>query len=768
MTQQTPIRRREDPRLLKGEGHYAGDRLPEGCAQMVFLRAPHAHADLVRLDTGAARAMPGVLAVLTAADLEAAGLRGMAGGFGTGRADGSPAPDTPRPVLVKDRVRALGEAVAAVVAETAAQAQDAAEAIEADYEVRPVVTAANALAADAPLVWDNAPGNVAFDWSAGDASATEAALQAGAHVTRQELSVSRVTAAPLETRVMLAVPGENGALTVRASHQAPFGLKGGLEGAGFDGPLRVEIGDVGGSFGMKGGLQLEAVPLALAARQLGRPVLWEGSRSDAFLSDDQAREQRAVVELGFDKDHRITALRVRVDANVGAWITGKAGWSISNIGGVAGVYDIPAIRAEVRGVLTNTPLQAAYRGAGRPEATYLVERALDVAAAELGLSPLDLRRRNLIPAEAMPYDTALLFNYDCGDFAANMDQAEALADVAGFEARRREAEARGKLRGLGVANCIEVAGGPYSKVNPDQAGADLMADGTLRLRPGSMSVGQGFETVFPRMVADRLGVDPGQVVHAQGDTDLLDWGKGNGGSGQLCVGGGAVHAVTEALRAALIERAAERFGATAAEVTLEDGLLRAGNETLTLAELAAEMEPDAEGAVLRCKETFRPEAPTYPNATHICEVEVDPETGEVELIAYSAVEDIGTVIAPQLARGQLHGGIVQGIGQALGEEIVLDDSGELLTGSFMDYQMPRASDLPMFRLDFNPVPTKMNPLGAKGVGEAGTVGGLSAMANAVNAALATRGVRHLDMPTTPLRVWQALREAGQGANRGGT
>ena len=512
---------------------------------------------------------------------------------------------------------------------------------------------------------------------------------------------------------------------------------------------------------MKMGAAPEAVVVVYAARSLQRPVLWESSRNEAFQADEHARELEATSEIGFDEMNRTIGLKVRVNANLGAYVDAKSGWSVGNIGGIAGVYDIPAIRAEVYGILTHTSPTAAYRGAGRPEATYIIERLLDVAALELGVSPFELRRRNLIPPSAMPYRTALVFAYDCGEFEGNMDTAEDLADVAGFEARRTEAARRGKLRGIGVCNCIEVAGGPVGVLAPDIARVSLLTNGHLRVQSGSMSVGQGHETAFTQIIADQFGVPAEMVEYHQGETDVLPFGRGNGGSIALCVGGTAVAQAAHKLAGTLTEAAAKLLEAPPGTVTLSDGIFRSrdANRTLTLAEVAAAITPVSDDVAADDEGTFRPPEVTFPNGTHVCEVEIDPDTGMVEIVSYTAVEDIGRVLHPMLAEGQIQGGVAQGIGQAIGEKIVYDEAGQLLTGSFMDYQMPRASDLPNYTLRFREVPTKVNPLGAKGVGEAGTVGALSAAMNAINDALAPLGIRHFDMPATPACVWRAIQAA---------
>jgi len=758
-------KRREDARFVTGLGRYTGDIRPDGLLHVAFVRSPYAHARIMRIGTCAAAVAEGVAAVITGADLLAAGLKPIPGGFRVSRPDGSQAPTTDRPALAADRARYLGEAVAAVVAATPELAMTAAELVEIEFDPEPNATFPDAVKPGAPAVWDEAADNVAFRWQGGDAEATEAALTNSAHVTSLTMSISRVAANPIEARAVLACPSSDGRLVIHASHQSPFTLRDGLAAAGFPKEsITVRVGDVGGSFGMKAGVAPEDIVVAYAARLLQRPVIWESTRSEAFLADEHGRGIVARGEIGFDATNRILGLRVRVEANLGAYVSAKSGWTIGNIGGIAGVYDIPAIRAEVYGVLTHLSPSAAYRGAGRPEATYIIERLLDVAARELGTCPFKLRRRNLIPPSAMPYKTALTFSYDCGEFEANMEAAEALADLAGFPARRDEAARRGRLRGLGVANGIEVAGGPLQVLAPDVARAQLLTDGRLRVHTGSMSVGQGHETTFPQIVADLFGVPSDRVDYRQGDTDTLAFGRGNGGSSALCVGGSAVSEAATTLAKALSEIAARQLDVSPETVRLSDGLFRSreANRTLTLADVARAAEPVAEGVAAERESTFKPPRETYPNGTHICEVEIDPESGAVEIVAYSAVEDIGRVLHPMLAEGQIQGGVAQGAGQALGEELAYDESGQLMTGSFMDYPMPRAGDLPIFSLAFREVLTSANPLGAKGVGEAGTVGALSAVMNAINDALAQGGVRSFDMPATPSRVWRALAEARKG------
>jgi aerobic carbon-monoxide dehydrogenase large subunit len=763
------IRRREDLRLLTGQGNYAADAAPAGMAVAIFLRSPHAHARITHIDAAPARTVPGVIAAYTAADLT--DVTPIPGGIGFPRPDGSPAPKTDRPLLATDRVRFVGEPVALVIAESRAAGLEAIEAITVDYASLSVVTEPEAaMKTGAPAVWDDVPDNIGFLWKRGDADGAETALTGSAHVTTLDFTVSRVTANSMEPRGAWATVAADGRIEVHASHQSPFALRNGMASGNFQvkpTDIRVIPGDVGGSFGMKSGVHLESVLVAWAARRLNRPVRWISDRTEGFLTDEQAREMRITASLGLDADGKFTALKLRWDVNLGAYVSGRSGWGVGNIGGIAGVYHIPFIAAQVCGVLTHTVPTAAYRGAGRPEATYAIERLIDVAARELNISPYELRRRNLIPPEAMPYKTALTFTYDCGEFEGNMQEATALAEFDTFEQRRDAAAKQGKLRGIGLCNCIEVAGGPFLRPAKDLATVRLAEDGTLILRSGSMSVGQGLETTMTQLVADQFGVNPEQVRWEGGDTDLLPSGKGNGGSGALCIGGSAVSLAVDKVIEKARKIAAELLEAAVVDVELTSGrfTIAGTDRSVSLVDVARaahdpnHIPPGEEGGLVESGE-FTPTAVTFPNGTHICEVEIDPETGVTEIVRYSAVEELGRVLNPMIVAGQIHGGVVQGVGQALGEMIIHDPaSGQMLTASFMDYQMPRAAEYPDFRLATREVPTAVNPLGAKGVGEAGTVGALGAAMNAINDALAPLGIRHFDMPATPARVWAAIQAA---------
>ena len=767
------VRRVEDPRLLRGFGRYSDDVSLPHQAYAVVVRSPHAHAVIRSIDTSAARQASGVLAVLTGADLAADGLSNLPTDKTRKRRDGSAAFATPRPALVRDRARHVGDPVALVVAATTEQAVDAAELVAVDYEPLPAVAAtADAARPGAPPVWAEAPDNVAFVWEAGNKDAVARAFASAARVTHLDFVVSRVAAAPLEPR---GAVGEwdrrTGRYTLHTGIQAPHGLRTLLADQVFRVPqshLRVVTGEVGGSFGMKSGVYPEPVLVLWAAKRLGRPVKWTSDRREGFVTDEHGRDNVSTAELALDANGKFLALRVAITLNVGAYLTPRsAGPGTNNVGGVAGVYTTPAIHLQTTGVFSNTTPTGPYRGAGRPEATYAIERVIDVAALELKIDPVELRRRNLIPTAAMPFKTGLVFTYDCGDFGRGMDMALDLADRPGFEKRRAEARQRGKLRGLGIANPVEVAGGPYTAMNPDTAELRVNADGSVSLFTGSTSMGQGNETAFVQIVSDRLGVPPERIQVFWGDSDALGAGRGNGGSGALTVGGSAVTRATEKI----IERG-RRIAARLLEAAPEDVIHRDGKFTVTgtdrgvtfanvarAAYVPRQLPPGMEPGFSE-EAAFTPPAVTFPNGSQICEVEIDEETGVVRIVRHSVVDDVGRMVNPMLVKGQIHGGVVQGLGQGLFEELTYDPStAQLLAGSFMDYVMPRADDVPGFDVDSHEVPTQVNPLGAKGVGEAGTVGALPALLNAVNDALAPLGVRHLDMPVTSERVWRAIRDA---------
>ena len=763
-----PVPRFEDPRLLRGGGRYVDDMVLPHMAFGHVLRSSHAHARIRSIDTSTAKAAPGVLAVLTGADWEASGWGDLPTASGNRRRDGSPAYRPRYPALVKDRVRWVGDYVAFVIAATRDQAADAAELIAVDYDPLPaVVSTAEALEPDAPRVWDDSPDNASFTYLEGDKAAADAAFARAAQVVRHKFVINRVTAATMEPR------GCIGDYNAAADHytsyttlQRTHGYRSELAQQILKVPeskVRVVAGDIGGSFGMKSAIYNEVALVLFASKLIGRPVKWTSTRSEAFLADAQARDNVTEAELALDRDGHFLGLRVNTTAAVGAYPQAGSNAFVNNLGTLAGVYRTPAVYADVTAVYTNTNPMRAYRGNGRPEAGYVIERMVDLAAEELGIDRIELRRRNMIPPEEMPFKSGLTFTYDCGEFEKGLEMALELADFAGFEHRRAEARGRGKLRGFGISNTIErAAAGGFEA-------AEIRFDrgGTVTLLSGSITQGQGHETVYKQLLCDRLGIHPDQVHYVQGDTDKVAIGEGTGGSRTAALGGSAVHLATERIVTKARVIAAAMLGGDPDEVRFEDGLFSAprSNRTLTIGEIAKESLdsrnlPEGMDLGLIAGATFSCKEQNFPNGCHICELEIDAETGEVEILRYSVVDDVGTVLNPLLLEGQICGGIAQGVGQVLMEDIRFDPaSGQLLTGSFMDYAMPRASDLSAIHCDSNPVPTNTNPLGVKGAGEAGNVGALPAVANALVDALSPFGIRHIQMPATPERLWRAIREA---------
>jgi carbon-monoxide dehydrogenase large subunit len=762
-----PVRRFEDQRLLRGRGRFTDDLRAPDAAHVVFLRSPHAHAGIAAIDATAARAMPGVLAVLTGADWAADGLAGLPCAVPRQRPDGAPMPRPPYLPLATGAARHVGDPVAAVIATTRPQARDAAEAIDVDWQPLPAVTdAREALAPGAPAVW---PGlcddNLCFRFTQGEAAAVEAAFARAAHRVALDFRISRVSANPMEPRAVLAEWDEaDGRWTLRTGTQGPHNLRDALApvlGATAS-ALRVVATDMGGAFGLRSHPTQEQAVLLWAARRLGRPLRWVADRSEALQSDAHARDNSSSVELALDAEGIFLALRVRTVANLGAYLALLTPHSsTNNLGGLAGVYRTPHIFTEVFGAFTNTQPTAPYRGAGRPEATYAIERAIDLAAARLGLDPAALRRRNLIGPQQMPFRTGLVFTYDSGDFPRGMAMAIEAADVAGFPARRAEAARRGRRLGLGIANAIEISAGPAKAPGEEGVEIRFAADGGCTLLLGGHNHGQGHETVFRQMAASMLGLDPAKVRVVHGDTDALPHGRGTFGSRSIVAGGTAMnHAAARIVArgrhlAALLLEAAEAdidFAAGSFRIAGTDRAI--GIEQVARAAHRAGGLPQGEEKGLYASAIVAPQDATFPNGCHLCEAEVDPETGGVAITRYTVVDDVGTVVNPLLLKGQIHGGVAQGLGQALMEEVVFDaESGQLLSASFMDYAMPRAADLPFVAVLSNPQPTAMNPLGAKGAGEAGTVGALPAVIAAICDAI---GVPHLDMPATPERVWRAL------------
>jgi carbon-monoxide dehydrogenase large subunit len=763
------VPRFEDPRLIRGGGRYIDDVALPGMAFGYVLRSPHAHARIRSIDTAKAKAAPGVLAVLTGADWAASGLGDLPVPGGLKRRDGSPMYRPRYPALVADRVRYVGDYVAFVVADTYRQAMDTAELIEVAYEPLPAVTAtADAPAPGAPRVWDECPDNICFTAQFGDKAATDAAFAGADKVVKHRFVINRITAATMEPRG--AVGDYNTAdrrYTLYTPLQRAHPIR--AEVAKIikvpDSKLRVVAGDIGGSFGMKSPVFAESVLTLLAAKMIGRPVKWTSTRSEAFLSDPQGRDNVTDAELALDRDGNFLALRVKTLAAAGAYLQVGMQACIFNAGTLAGVYRTPALHADITAVFTNTNPVRPYRGNGRPEAAYVIERMVDLAADELGLDPAELRRRNTVAPEAMPFKTGLTFTYDSGEFEKTMDMALTLADYAGFEARRAEAKTRGRLRGIGISNTIERAAAPSLE------GAEIRFDrsGAATMFAGSVSQGQGHETVFKQIVCDRLGLDPAEVQYLSGDTDQLFFGEGTGGSRSATLGGSAFLRATDKIVGKATRIAAHRLGVAVDDVKFADGVFSAPatNRTMTVKDVAKDAAdpaklPKGMEAGLIATAVYDAPVANYPNGCHVCEVEIDPDTGKVEVVRYSVVDDVGTVLNPLLLHGQIHGGIAQGAGQILLEDIRWDGDGQLLTGSFMDYAMPRAGDLCAIATDSNPVPTATNPLGVKGAGEAGSVGAMPAVANALVDALSAAGVRHVEMPATPERIWRALNGAGAG------
>ncbi len=765
-----PVPRTEDPRLLTGKGRFAGDVSLPGQVYALFLRSPHAHAHIAGIDTAAAATAPGVLAVYTGADVTAAGLGDLPCAVPVKHRDGAKAPRPGRPLLARDRVRFVGDTVAMAVAETVEQAKDALELIAVDYRPLPAVAVIeDAILDKAPRLWEGAPGNVAFFWQRGDEGAVNEAFDRAGHVTRIELVNNRLVPCAMEPR---AVVGDyhpaSGRYTLYTSSQGAHQTKAILAKHTLkvaEEAIHVIVGDVGGGFGTKIFHYAEEALALWAAKQLGRPIKWTGDRAEAFTCDTHGRDQRNRAEAALGADGRILALRVHTFANMGAYLNrfGPANPSLMTGSMLSGAYAIPAIHAVCEGIYTNTVPVDAYRGAGRPEATYLIERLMDAAAGELGLQPDEIRRRNFIRPDQMPYTTASGPTYDCGDFARNMDDAMTAADWTGFDARRADAAKRDRLRGIGMSTYVEICG-----FEDEEATVHFLEDGTVEILIGTQSTGQGHETAYAQIAADGLGVPIEQIRVVQGDTDRIPFGKGTGGSRSLPVGGPALHNAV----VALIDRgkvfASHLLQARGQDIRFADGQFTVAGSgraigITQLARAARHMENLPPGEMLpelRAVARYASKASTFPNGCHICELEIDPETGAVELAAYHVVDDFGTIVNPMLLTGQIHGGVVQGIGQALMEETVYDrDSGQLLSGSFLDYAVPRALHIPPMEVGFNCIPCTTNPLGIKGAGEAGTIAACPAVINAIVDALSPLGIRHIDMPATPENIWRAIQAA---------
>jgi carbon-monoxide dehydrogenase large subunit len=775
-----PVRRREDFRFITGQGTYTDDINRPGQLHAAILRSPHAHARIRGIEVAAARQAPGVVAVFTGRDMEADGVGGLPCGWLVTSKDGAPMVEPPHPPVAVDRVRYVGDQVAIVIAESLGAARDAAELIAVDYEILPaVVDAAEALQPGRPLVWDNAPNNLCFDWQLGDAAAVETALAQAHHVARLDLVNNRLVPNAMEPRAAIGeFDRATGEFTLYTTSQNPHVIRL-LMGAYVlhipEARLRVVAPDVGGGFGSKIYHYAEEAIVTWAAGKLKRPVKWRAERSESFVSDAHGRDHVTHVELGLDRDGKFLALKVSTIANMGAYLSTFAPSIPTYLYGtlLAGVYTTPAIHVETRAVFTHTVPVDAYRGAGRPEATFLLERIVDVAADEMGIDPAELRRRNFIPRDAFPYQTPVALQYDSGDYATTLDLALKAADYAGFEARRREAAGRGKLRGIGLATYIEACGiAPSAVVGALGARAGLYESAAIRVHPtgsitvltGSHSHGQGHETSFAQLVADGLGVPLENVEIVHGDTAKIPFGMGTYGSRSLAVGGSAIVQAMDKIIAKGKKIAAHLLEAAEADIEFKDGAFAvAGTDRAkNLAEVALTayvphnyppgLEPGLDETAFYDPKNF-----TYPSGTHVAEVEIDPDTGHLRLVNFTASDDFGRIINPLIVEGQVHGGLAQGIGQALLEGCVYDkETGQILTGSYNDYALPRADDLPPFALSTHATLCTHNPLGVKGCGEAGAIGAPAAMINAVVDALQPCGIKHIDMPVTPEKLWRAL------------
>jgi len=762
-----PVRRSEDPKLVRGEGSYTDDVSRPGQAYAVIVRSREPHGVIRSINTAAAKAMPGVLAVYTASDLT--GYGPLKCNMPLKSRDGSPIKYTPRPALAADKVRFVGDPVACVVAETVAQAKDAAEAVTIDIEPLPVVLKpADAVKPGAPLVFDAVPNNIALDYHFGDAAKVADAFARAKHVTRLETSNQRMVVNAMEPRSAIGeYDSASGKWTLYSSSQGVHGMKTTLLdvlGAPAD-KVRVVTGQVGGSFGMKAAVYPEYICVLHGARQLGRPVKWTDERSGSFVSDHHGRAQDMVIEMAFDEDARILALRETGYGDMGGYLSqfGPLLPTGNQVKNLASIYRTPVMEVATKCVFTNTTFVSAYRGAGRPEGNYYVERVLDLAAAEMGIDRIELRKRNIIRKGDLPFKAASDMTYDCGDFLGVLKQALDAADYAGFKKRKRESKKRGLLRGLGIGCYLEVTAAPGKELGA----IHFEADGTVTIITGTLDFGMGHATTYAQILSDQLGIPFDCIRMVEGDSDRVNFGGGSGGSRSVMLVGAALSESSKLVIERGKQIASHVLEAAASDIEYRAGrfVIAGTDRSIGLLELAARLRggaklPEGVPTSLDVDHVVTDPVPSaFPNGCHIAEVEVDPETGATQVVRYAAVNDLGTIVNPLLVEGQIRGGVVQGLGQVLLEQAVYDADGQLVTGSFMDYAMPRAHDAPMINVASHPVPTKSNPLGAKGCGEAGTSGGLPSVANAVIDALSDYGIRHLEMPMTPARVWHAIRDA---------
>ena len=760
-----PVRRVEDPRLLKGDGRYTDDIVLPGMLHGIVLRSPHAAGRITRSDTAAAAALPGVRAIYTAADLAADGIGTLPCAAPVQNKDGSAMASPPHPVLADGAVRHVGDPVAFIVADTAKQARDAAELIEVDYDILPSATdLGSAMDAGSAAVWPESGNNVVFDWDIGDKAATDAEFAKAAHVTKLTVVNNRIVVASMEARAAIAdYDTATGRWTLYANTQGGWLIKnliGPLFGTEPD-RFRVITPDVGGGFGMKLFLYAEHVLTCFAARKLACPVKWASDRAEAFLCDTQGRDNITLGELAIDAEGKFTALRTRNISNMGAYLSTFAPYIPTYAGTsvLSSIYGFRAIYANVLGVFTNTVPVDAYRGAGRPEANYLVERLVDAAARELGIDRVELRRRNMVPPSAMPHSTPVGKTYDSGDFRIVLDAALAQMDYAGFAVRRAASAAKGKRRGIGLAYYLEATGGDPT----ERAEIRFAEDGFVDVYVGTQSTGQGHETAYVQLTATQLGIDGEKIRIRQGDTDTIPVGGGTGGARSLYSEGQAILLTAESVINKGKRAAAEVLEAAVADIAFADGRFSivGTDRGMDIVDLAAtqrrKVAAGQTAVTLDAAEIAPIDNHTFPNGCHMAEVEVDPDTGVVELVRYGVADDFGKTVNPLIVRGQVAGGVAQGFGQAVLEHTVYDPaSGQLLSGSLMDYALARADDFPDIEIELLEVPCASNPLGVKGAGEAGAVGSPPALINAIIDALGPDGVTQLDMPATPERVWRAI------------
>jgi carbon-monoxide dehydrogenase large subunit len=756
-----PVKRLEDDRLLKGKGRFIDDKAVDDALWVYLLRSPHAHARINALDTQAAKAMPGVVAVFTGSDLVADNIGTLPTPPLFKRADGSPMAVPPRRLLAHEVVRYTGEAVAAVVASSRQEAQNAAEAIDVDYAVLPAIAdPVAAIRPGAPAVWTDAPDNIAAEMSYGDAARVEAEFANAAHVVSLEVASQRLVPAAMEPRSTIAeIDPANDRLTLYVQSQTPTGTRDALAEAVLKRPkesVRVVVGDMGGGFGQKTGVYPEDGVVAYAAMKLKRKVRWRGDRTDEFVGGTHGRDLTSTAEFALNEKGRVLAYRVRSIAGIGAYASG-AGLIIPLVLGpfvATGVYDLPLIHFGIKAVMTNTAPLGAYRGAGRPEAVYVVERLMDAAARQLGMDPRAIRKVNFIKPKQLPYTNGVGQVYDSGAFAHMLERVSDLSDWDGYKTRRRDAQKRGKLYGRGVTSYIEWTG---ARAHAETVKMEATADGRVVVYSGTMAMGQGLQTAYSQMAASALGIPIERIDVIQGDTDQTT-GAGSVGSRSLFIGGTAVAVTSGDMIQKAREKAADLLEAGVPDIEYSEGVLRvAGTDRqISLFDIAGK-EANSRFTVQSVGEV---DGPSWPNGAHICEVEIDPDTGVIEVAKYTTVDDVGIAINPMLVAGQIHGGVAQGIGQALYEGAVYDSEGQLLTASFQDYCVPRASDMPPITVTLDDsAPCRTNALGAKGCGESGTIGGPPCVVNGVMDALAALGITHLDTPLTPPKVWQAIQNA---------